>query len=129
MSDSRWERVAAPMRQSLTGDFQVKTVAVVHIAAVSVEQTLGAQAVEGLPGRNQVVPVDADAYVLLLPLDGVRGGHAGAVRLALIARLLAGRAVAMKSWKGVRQSRRYRGMRRNVAVCNPQPIFAHFAQM
>ena len=53
-----------------------------------VEQALGAQTVERLSGGHQVVPVDTDANVLLLPLDVVCRGHAGAICLALIAGLL-----------------------------------------
>ena len=53
-----------------------------------VEQALGAQTVERLSRRDQIIPVDADAYVLLLPLDVVCGGHAGAICLALVACLL-----------------------------------------
>lgn len=62
-----------------------------------VEEARGAQAVERLPGRDQVDPADANAHVLLLPLAVVRGGHAGAIRLALVARLLAVGAVAAQS--------------------------------
>lgn len=73
---------------NLTGYFQVKTVAVIFIAAMCVEQAFSAQTVERLSGGNQVVPVDADAYVLLLPLDIICGGHTGAICLTLKACLL-----------------------------------------
>lgn len=53
-----------------------------------VEQAFGAQTVERLSRGDQVVPVDTDAYVLLLPLDVVCGGHAGAISFTLIASLL-----------------------------------------
>lgn len=79
----------------LTWDFQVNTVAVIYIAAMRVEQAFGAQTVEGLSERNKAVPVDTGAYVFLLPLIEVCGGHAGAICLALIARLLTVGAVAM----------------------------------
>lgn len=62
-----------------------------------VEQALSAKTIEGLSRGDQVVPVDADAYVLLLPLVIVCGGHAGAICLALIARLLAVCAVTTQS--------------------------------
>lgn len=61
-----------------------------------VEQAFCAQAVERLSRRDQVVPVDADAHVLLLALAVVCGGHAGAVRFTLGARL-AVCAVTMQS--------------------------------
>lgn len=53
-----------------------------------IEQAFSAQTVEGLSRGDQVVPVDADAHVLLIPLDVVCGGHAGAICLTLIACLL-----------------------------------------
>lgn len=53
-----------------------------------VEQAFSAQTVEGLSRGDQIVPVNTDAYVLLLPLDEVCGGHASAICLALIALLL-----------------------------------------
>lgn len=59
-----------------------------------VEQAFSAQAVERLPRGDQVIPVDTDAYMLLIPLDGVCGGHAGAICLAFVARLLRVCAVA-----------------------------------
>lgn len=59
-----------------------------------VQQTFSTQAVEGLPGGDQAVPVDADSYVLLLPLHIICRRHAGAVRLTLIAGLLTVCAVA-----------------------------------
>lgn len=62
-----------------------------------VEQAFSAQTVEGLSRGNQVVPVDTDAYMLLLPLDVVCGGHAGAICFALIARLLTVCAVTTQS--------------------------------
>lgn len=49
--------------------FEVETVAVVCIAAVNVEQPLGALAEEGLPRRNQLLFVDTDSYVLLLAIN------------------------------------------------------------
>lgn len=78
----------------LTWDFEVNTVAVIFIAAMRVEQTFSAQTVERLSRRDQVVSVDADAYVLLLPLDIICRGHAGAIRLTLKACLLTVCAVA-----------------------------------
>lgn len=51
---------------------EVETVAVVCIAAVDVEQPLGAQAEEGLPRRNQLLFVDADSDMLLLAIN--KGG-------------------------------------------------------
>lgn len=78
-----------------------------------VEQARGAQAVERLPGGHQVDPADADAHVLLLALAVVGGGHAGAIRLALVARLLAVGAVAAQScgqeWTGKRKGKRPTG--------------------
>lgn len=69
-----------------------------------VEQSFSTQTVEGLSGGDQVVPVDTDANMLLLPLDVVCGGHAGAVCLALIAGLLTVCAVTTQSCgKGQRQ--------------------------
>ncbi len=53
-----------------------------------VEQAFGTQTVERLSRGDQVIPVDTDAYVLLLPMGIVRGGHAGAICLALKACLL-----------------------------------------
>lgn len=53
-----------------------------------VKQARGAQTVERLSRRDQVDPADANAYMLLLPLAFICRGHAGAIRLALIARLL-----------------------------------------
>lgn len=82
--------------RSLTGDFQVDAVAVILIAAVCVQQPFSTQAVERLPGGHQAVSADADAYVLLLPLHVIRGRHAGAIRLTLIARLLTVCAVTME---------------------------------
>lgn len=73
---------------SLTRNFQVNTVAVIFIAAMRVEQAFSTQTVEGLSRGDQVVPVDTDAYMLLLPLDEVCGGHAGAICLTLKACLL-----------------------------------------
>ena len=58
-----------------------------------VEQAFRTQTVERLSRGDQVVPVDANAYVLLLPLVEVCGGHAGAIRFTLIAGLLTVRAV------------------------------------
>lgn len=72
-----------------TGNFQVDAVAVIFIAAVCVQQTFSTQTVEWLSGGDQAVPVDADAYVSLLPLHVISGRHAGTVRLTLIAGLLA----------------------------------------
>lgn len=50
--------------------------------------TFSAQTVERLSGWDQTVPVDTNANVLLLPLVIICGGHAGAICLTLIARLL-----------------------------------------
>lgn len=74
--------------KSLTRDFQVNTVAVIFVAAMCVEQAFSAQTEEGLSRGYQVVPVDTNPHMLLLPLDVVCGGHAGAICLAFIARLL-----------------------------------------
>lgn len=50
-----------------------------------VEVAVGTQTVEGLPRGDQVLLFNADAYVLLLPLHVVGGGHAGAICLTDIA--------------------------------------------
>ena len=63
-----------------------------------VQQALGAQAVEGLSRGHQVLPGDADAHMLLLPLADEGGGHAGPVCLALKARSLTVGAVTLKGW-------------------------------
>ena len=76
---------------SLTGD--CNTVAVIFIAAMCVEQAFCAQAVERLSRGDQFVPTNAYAYMLLLPLGVVCGGHAGTIRLTLVARLLTSCAV------------------------------------
>lgn len=76
-----------------------------------VEEARGAQAVERLPGRDQVDPADANAHVLLLPLAVVRGGHAGAIRLALVGRLLAVGAVAAQSCGTKRTEKKSQGVR------------------
>lgn len=70
-----------------------------------VEQALGTQTVERLSRGDKVVPVDADAYVLLLSLVIVRGGHAGAICLTLVARLFTGCAVTTQSCEEKRHER------------------------
>lgn len=71
---------------SLTGD--CNTVAVIFIAAMCVEQAFCAQTVERLSRGDQVVLTNADAYMLLLPLGVICGGHAGTICLTLVACLL-----------------------------------------
>lgn len=62
-----------------------------------VEQAFGTQAVEGLARGHQVVTGDADAHMLLVPLDEGGGGHAGPVCLTHISRLLTVGAVTSQS--------------------------------
>lgn len=82
-----------------------------------VEEARGAQAVERLSGGDQVDPADADAHVLLDPLAVVCGGHAGAIRLALVTRLFAVGAVAAQSCgRGEQISKQVRS-RLNISRC------------
>lgn len=71
---------------------------------MGVEEALSTQTEEGLSRRDQVVLIDTDPNVLLLPLDEICGGHAGAVCFALIARLLTVCAVTTQSWGVGRES-------------------------
>lgn len=80
---------------------EVQTVAVVCIAAVVVEQPLGAQAEEGLPRRNQLLFIDTDSNVLLLAINKGGGSHASPRRLTAVAILLTLRrgAVTQQTWR------------------------------
>ena len=65
------------------GYFEVDAVAVVSVAAVDVEQALCTEAVEGLSRGHQLVPSDADTYVLLYAVNEGDGSHTGSIGLAL----------------------------------------------
>lgn len=67
-----------------TGHPQVDLVAEVGVAAVGVAQILGAQAVEGLPGGDQLHLGDAGAHVVLHPIQVEDGDHAGPIGLTRV---------------------------------------------
>lgn len=73
------EPIVQQGRPLTTGHPQVDLVAEVSIAAVGVAQILGAQAVEGLPGRDQLHFRDACAHVVLHPIQVENGNHAGPI--------------------------------------------------
>lgn len=80
------------------GDLEVDTVAIVSVAAVSVEQSLGTETVERLARGHKAVSGNTDPYMLLMPLDEGGGGHTGPVRLTLITRLCTVGAVTPQGW-------------------------------
>lgn len=67
-----------------TGHPQVNPVAEVSIAAVGVAEVLRAQAVEGLPGGDQLHFGDAGAHVVLHPIQVENGNHAGPICLTRV---------------------------------------------
>lgn len=67
-----------------TGHPQVDLVAEVGVAAVGVAQILGAQAVEGLSGGDQLHFGDAGAHVVLHPIQVEDGNHAGPICLTRV---------------------------------------------
>lgn len=80
------------------GDLEVDAVAVVSVAAVCVEQSLGTQTVERLARGHKAVSGNTDPYMLLMPLDEGGGGHAGPISLTLITRLHTVGAVTPQGW-------------------------------
>lgn len=66
------------------GHPQVDLVAEVSVAAVRVAQVLGAQAVEGLPGGDQLHFGDAGAHMVLHPVQVENGNHAGPICLTRV---------------------------------------------
>lgn len=74
-----------PQGRPLTaGHPQVDLVAEVGVAAVGVAQVLGAQAVEGLPGGDQLLLGDAGAHMVLHPVQVEDGNHAGPIRFTRV---------------------------------------------
>ena len=62
-----------------------------------VAQVLRAQAVEGLPGRDQLHFGDAGAHVVLHPVQVENGDHAGPIRLTRVVGLEAAGARTQQS--------------------------------
>ena len=79
------------------GHPQVDLVAEVSVAAVCVAQVLGAQAIEGLPGGDQLHFGDAGPHVVLHPVQVENGDHAGPIRLTRVVGLEAAGARTQQS--------------------------------
>lgn len=81
LQDERTVQQGCPLT---TGHPQVDLVAEVSIAAVGVAEVLRAQAVEGLPCRDQLHFGDAGTHVVLHAIQVENGNHAGPICLTRV---------------------------------------------